>query len=351
MEGRRTWDRLTGLELEIGRVDVEPFEQLNPGGFRRLTTVVRLEGGGETGRGEDVSYTARDQEALRRACGGLSLAGRHTLASFSARLDALELWPEPPAQAAHRDYRRWAFESAALDLALAQAGTSLAARLRREPRPVSFVASTGLGSPPSVAPLEELAERVPDLRFKLDTSNDWDDDVVERLAALDRVDIVDFKGHYSGTPVDQALDPELYARVIRGLPGVWLEDPALDERVLPLLDDDWERVTWDAPIHRVADVLDLPVRPRMLNVKPSRSGRLEDLFALYDWCEAEGVAMYGGGQFELDCGRGHIQYLASLFHPGSANDVAPRAYNRVPRPGVLPPSPLSVRVPPSGFRL
>ena len=43
-----------------------------------------------------------------------------------------------------RDYRRWAFESAALDLALRQAGTNLAAALGREPRPLNFVNSMRL---------------------------------------------------------------------------------------------------------------------------------------------------------------------------------------------------------------
>jgi hypothetical protein len=54
--------------------------------------------------------------------------------------------------------------------------------------------------------------------------------------------------------------------------------------------------------------------------------------------------------FELGPGRGQIQYLASLFHPDSLNDVAPRAYNEPePREG-LPPSPLEPAPSPTGFR-
>ena len=64
------------------------------------------------------------------------------------------------------------------------------------------------------------------------------------------------------------------------------------------------------------------------------------MLAFYDHCAANGIALYGGGMFELGPGRGQIQYLASLFHPDGPNDVAPRAYNDPePRAG-LPSSPL-----------
>ena len=54
--------------------------------------------------------------------------------------------PAPPVRGEVSElYRRWAFESAALDLALAQAGRSLADVLEREPRPVNFVVSMRLG--------------------------------------------------------------------------------------------------------------------------------------------------------------------------------------------------------------
>ena len=46
-------------------------------------------------------------------------------------------------------WRNWAFESAALDLALRQAGRPLHEVLGREPRPLRFVNSLGLGEPPS----------------------------------------------------------------------------------------------------------------------------------------------------------------------------------------------------------
>ena len=65
----------------------------------------------------------------------------------------------------------------------------------------------------------------------------------------------------------------------------------------------------------------------MVNVKPSRFGGLQRLCAGYDYCAERGIGAYGGGQFELGPGRGQIQYLASLFHPDTPNDVAPGGYN------------------------
>jgi hypothetical protein len=84
-------------------------------------------------------------------------------------------------------------------------------------------------------------------------------------------------------------------------------------------------------------------------VKPSRFGSIDRLFAAYEYCEANGIGAYGGGQFELSVGRGHIQYLAALFHPDTPNDVAPGGFNLPdPAPG-LPSSPLTVTPRATGF--
>ena len=65
----------------------------------------------------------------------------------------------------------------------------------------------------------------------------------------------------------------------------------------------------------------------MVNIKPSRLGGLRSLLDAYDYCAAQGIGAYGGGQFELGVGRGQIQYLASLFHADAPNDVAPTGFN------------------------
>ena len=70
-------------------------------------------------------------------------------------------------------YRRWAFESAVLDLALRQNELGFGEALGREERPVRFVVST------RAAPDRWLAV-APALEFKLDAEKDWD-----RAAAAD----------------------------------------------------------------------------------------------------------------------------------------------------------------------
>ena len=72
--------------------------------------------------------------------------------------------------------------------------------------------------------------------------------------------------------------------------------------------------------------------PSTFNVKPSRVGRLRDLFALYDACESRGFDMYGGGIGELGVARGQIQLLAAMFSPDGPNDIAPPGFNAlIPR--------------------
>lgn len=334
-----TWSKLSGLTVEIESIELAA-RSLPAGSFVRHTTLVRLSGSGEQGCGEDVAYDGVDQERFRAARIDWP-TGKFDLAGFSAALDATELFDHRPQQEAYRDYRRWAVESAALDLALRQAGRTLADQLDRPLRPLCFVASMGLGHPPELDKCHRLMERVPGLRFKLDANPDWSDEFCERLAGLDRVDVVDFKGAYHGTPVDTPPDAALYRRVAERLPGAVLEDPAWNEETAEALAPYRERIAWDAPIHSVADIEAMPVAPKVLNIKPSRFGPIERLCAAYDYCTRHGIAMYGGGQFELDEGRLQIQTLASLFHPDGSNDVSPVAYHDPENHETLPSSPLT----------
>jgi hypothetical protein len=350
-----TYDRLADVPLEIESYELEGLELEVSSQFTRLSTLIRLQGGGEEGVGEDVIYDGLDHVALQDAGASLPLAGSHTLDSFSHRLDELDLFPSPPVREVSRNYRRWAFESAALDLALRQAGQSLAEAVGREPRPVSFVVSMRLAEPGSQGPettarLLRLLEKYPTTRFKLDPTNTWTQELVDELAATGAVDSVDLKGFYRGTPVDVETDPELYRMVAEGFPDAWIEDPDLNEETRPVLEPHRDRLTWDAPIHSVADIEALPFPPRMVNVKPSRFGPLRALCEAYDYCEQRGIGAYGGGQFELGEGRGQIQYLASLFHPETPNDTAPGGYNHADPPAGLPESPLEPRPAPAGFR-
>jgi hypothetical protein len=341
------YDRVRDLPLEIEGYALDPLELQRPE-FLRKTTVVRLGGGGEEGIGEDVTYSADEHDLLQARGPDLPLAGSWTLHTLSEHLATQPLFDHEPEQHAYLDYRRWAFESAALDLALRQTGTSLGAALGREARPVSFVVSGPLGSPPSTERVHAWLALYPGLRFKLDATPEWDEALIEELAATGAVDSVDFKGQYRGTVVDTPPDAALYRRVAEGLPSAWLEDPALTDETIAVLEAHRDRVTWDAIIHAVEDIQSLVWPPRTVNVKPSRFGSVERLFAAYDYCEAQGIGAYGGGQWELGPGRGQIQLLAALNHPSTPNDVAPREFNLDPAPG-LPESPLTVTPRETGF--
>jgi hypothetical protein len=347
-----TYDGVRDLPLEIESYRLEGLQVQASPEFTRQTTVIHLEGGGHEGVGEDVTYSSEDQLALQAEGPTLPLAGSHTLDSFSQLLDRLALFPSGPWMEAFLDYRRWAYESAALDLALRQAGVSLGEAVGREPQPVTFVVSLRIEKPPTADPVPLLLERYPTLRFKLDPTAEWDEALVGALAETGAVDTVDLKGAYKGTPVDQPGDPVLYRLVAEAFPDAWIEDPDLNEATDPVLEPHRDRITWDAPIHSVADITGLPFPPKTINFKPSRFGSVQRLFDGYDHCAEQGIAVYGGGQWELGPGRGHIQYLASLFHPGTPNDVAPAAYNihRNDPPDGLPTSPLEPRPSPTGFR-
>ncbi len=346
------WPLIADLPLTIEDYALERLERDVSSDFHRVCTVFHFRGGGHEGVGEDVSYDEDDQGALQRAGAIQPLAGEWTLASFCDHLATLDLWPEPARHDASVLYRVWGYESAALDLALRQAGKPLHELLGRTPQAVRFVVSLRLGEPPSLDPLRARLDPYPTTMFKLDPTNDWDRDLVAALAQTGAVESVDFKGYYKGTVVDTTADPELYATVLDALPEAWIEDPHDEPEIYALLErgGHLDRVSYDAPIHSVDDILALPITPKMVNVKPSRLGGLRPLLAAYAHCEEHGIGMYGGGQFELGPGRGQIQYLASLFHADAPNDTAPGGYNDPDPPPGLPPSPLPVAVSDIGFR-
>src|SRR4051812_46408719 len=125
------WERLAALALEIEDYSLEPLQASVSSDFERRSTVIHLRGAGEEGLGEDVTYDAVDHELMQAAGPVLELAGSHTLGSFCQHLAGLALFGEPPQREVSVRYRTWAFESAALDLALRQHGSSLHATLGR----------------------------------------------------------------------------------------------------------------------------------------------------------------------------------------------------------------------------
>jgi hypothetical protein len=350
MKGESLWPRLAGLPLVIEACEYERLHAVLAYEFERITTHVRLVGAGVDGLGEDVSVFREDGTALHEIGPSLPLEGEWTLAAFCDHVATLDLWPEPPEWDVALRFRRWAFESAALDLALRQAGRSLHDVLGLEPQPVRFVNSLGLGKEPSIEPVRRRLARSRGVRFKLDAEATWAPALVDEVAATGAVDTIDFKGQY-GLEVE---DPEaliaLYDNVLAAFPDAYLEDPHGLPEIAQRLGDHLERVSYDSPIRSAEDIGATPLAARVVNVKPSRIGSLRRLFEVYARCARERRPMYGGGMGELGVGRGQIELLAALFHADAPNDVAPSAYNEEDPPGDLPASPLTPRPDATGFR-
>jgi hypothetical protein len=350
IDGESLWPHFAHLPLVVESCEYEALRALQTHDFERITSQVRLIGGGTDGLGEDVGVFREDGTTLHERRPALPLAGEWTLESFCDRLATLPLWPEPPEWEVALRFRNWAFESAALDLALRQAGRPLHDVLGREPQPVRFVNSLGLGKPPSIEPLRRRLDRAPAVRYKVDAEVSWSPTLVDQVAATGAIDTVDFKGHYGFEMDDPAALLALYDHVLAVFPDAYLEDPhdlpGVAERLAGCLD----RTSYDAPIHTADDIGSTPLAARVVNVKPSRIGSLRPLFDVYARCVREGRPMYGGGMGELGVGRGQIELLAALFHADAPNDVAPSAYNEDEPRGSLPASPLAPRPAPTGFR-
>jgi L-alanine-DL-glutamate epimerase-like enolase superfamily enzyme len=344
------WPRLAELPLVVESCEYDRLDSVLAHDFQRVTTHLRLVGAGADGLGEDVSVHVEDGTSLHETQPTLRLEGEWTLAGFCDHVAELELWPQPPEWDGARLWRRWAFESAALDLALRQAGRPLHDVLGLEPRPVRFVNSLGLSEDPSIEPLRRRLARSPGVRFKLDAEATWAPALVDEVAATGAVDTIDFKGQYGFEVKDPEALAALYDHVLAAFPDAYLEDPHDQPEIAQRLGDHLERVSYDAPIRRAEDIGATPLAARVVNVKPSRIGSVSALFEVYARCVREQRPMYGGGMGELGVGRGQVELLASLFHPDAPNDVAPSAYNQDDPTGDLPSSPLAPRPAAMGFR-
>ena len=281
------YDQVADLSLTVEDCAFELRERATSSGFDRATTTIALSGAGDTGRGEDVTYTTEAHRALVDY--DVDLAGEYTLDSFSAALSDAELWPAEPDEERFRHYRR--------------------------------------SSDPTPA---------------------WDDDLVASLSGYD-VRVLDLKGLYDDPQVATDPDPEFYRRVADGVPDALLEDPNLTDATRPVFDGREDRVTWDVPVTGVESIEALPFEPAVLNMKPSRCGTVESVLSTIAYCERTGIELYGGGQFELGVGRDHIQALASLWYPDAPNDVAPGGYNDPEAGADLPASPLAPPTRPRGI--
>jgi hypothetical protein len=345
------WARLSALPVVVESYDFERRFATLAYDFERVTTVIHLHGGGVEGLGEDVSPFETEDDTLHVLAPDLPLTGEWTLGALCKRLAEVDQWPVPPRYDPARRWRNWAFESAALDLALNQAGRTLDEVVGRAPRPVRFVNSLGLGDPPTFDPIRRRLERHPGLRFKLDVTAAWTPGLIDEVAATGAVEIIDFKGQYGLEIPELPALLRMYERVVEAFPDALLEDAHDLPEVTQLLASAGDRISYDAPIAAAESLDATPLVPRAVNIKPCRVGDLRSLLDVYATCDARGLITYGGGMGELGVGRGQIQLLASLFHSGSPNDVAPSGYN-LDTPAVdLPPSPLAVEPAATGFRV
>jgi hypothetical protein len=342
------YDRVADLLLSIETTDRTSRRREMAGDFTRVTSTFVLLAENEFGAGEDVTYDTVDHEVLPERP-VFDLTGEYTLDEFSRKLSAIDLFPtKPPERELSRNYRRWALESAALDLALKQNDTTLASLLGRERSPVQFVAGPRLPGGDTTR-IEETLAANPTCEFKLGPTAAWTEETFATLAATQAIRVLDLNGQAEGFVGRQPPESERYRRLFETFPDAVVEDPAVSDDVRDLLAANADRLSWDAPIRGVADLRDRPFEQNWCNIKPSRFGTVQSLFETIKYCNDQEISMYGGGQFELCVGRGHAQLFASLFYPDGPNDVAPRAYNEPQVRAELVDSPLEPPADPDGL--
>ncbi|WP_433625052.1 hypothetical protein [Halomicrococcus sp. NG-SE-24] len=114
-------------------------------------TIVRIQGEGYAGFGEDTTPSIEAHNRLRNERFPLA-TGEHTVGTFASINDTELHVADHTPQRGDLNYLQWAIESAVLDLALKQSGQTLGEILDQKYEPVSFVASPSLEDPPSVTP-------------------------------------------------------------------------------------------------------------------------------------------------------------------------------------------------------
>ena len=194
-----TYDSLRSLPLHIDGYYLEPLEREVARGFTLRRTVIVLHGRGEEGRGEEVDYDPMQQTRFQEHGGEMPLAGEHTLESFSLL------------QSGQTEYRRWALESAALDLALRQSGQSLGRGDRASAATASLRRLDARRERSALARALSRASLQARPGHRLDGRD-------RGIAGRDgRVETVDFKGIFRGE-FGAPPDPSLYGRIVDGLP-------------------------------------------------------------------------------------------------------------------------------------
>ena len=303
---------LAGLDLTVDAVSVARDDADVPSypDGPRPSSVVALEGGRHSGRGEHVGWTAADHARFAAAAPDAVPRGRSRLGEWPAALAALPR------------YDRAALEAAAIDLALRQHAVGLLALAGAAPRSIRYVVSFARVADPAAEARAQGA-----VELKVDADPAWDEEVLRRLAAAGRVAVVDWKG---------GGDHAAHLRAHACFPDALVEDPAPEGRPWPASLE--ARLAVDAALERATDLDALPLRFVAANLKPARMGGVLELLEAASRCAAHGMTIYLGGMFEVAVGRRQLHALAAALCPDGPNDVAPiaRAGAAAARPPRLP---------------
>ena len=313
---------------------------------------------GEEGIGEDVVYDVLDHIAHRDAGPVLDLTAPTTLGEACELLGELDLFPGAPPGArrsrgttgAGRTSRRrstWR---------CARTGSRCGRSSSATRQPLRFVCSTRLagfgddGASPRPSRSASGSTKYPGLEFKLDPENDWDEELIAEIAEIAPVAGARPEGHVPGHAGRRRDRPGALPRGRRDVPRRLPRGPRPQRRdprgtrAAPTTGSPGTRRCTRSPTSRSWPA-------SAINSKPSRFGSLEELLAIYEYCDQNGIAIYGGGQGELQCGRGQIQYLASLFHAGRRRTTWRRPATTTPRcPRGMPTSPMDPAPSETGFR-
>ena len=230
----RRYDRLAELPIRSS-YELETADR-EFGDFTRPSTVIHLRGEGQEGVGEDVVYTVLDHIAHRDAGPVHDLTGPRTLGEACDLIGGLDLFPgAPPEYEASRHYRRWAYESAALDLALRQSGLAALGGGRARPAPAELrlldparraSARTVQRSTPSRSASGSRSTRArvqARPRERLGRGADRGD---HRAGAGPSARP---EGPLQGHPGRRRDRPELYRAVAEAFPEAYIEDPDLND--------------------------------------------------------------------------------------------------------------------------
>ena len=220
-----SFDAIADLPLEIEACEFEGLE-ITLGEFERLTTVSSCAAAARRGSARTSSTTPSTTSPSRTPAPPAGLAGyahlRRVLASISTAIDTL------PGRAAAA--RRLAPTTAAGPSSRRRSTWRCARRGPTSPR--RSAASRGRStssarcgsparratSPPRSSRCAHASTVYPTLRFKLDPTNDWDDELIAALVETGAVDSLDLKGFYKGTAGRRRDRPRALREADRGLP-------------------------------------------------------------------------------------------------------------------------------------